>query len=101
MHGFDICGEAVNGEEGVRKAKQLKPSLVILDLSMPQMNGLQVAHELRESMPKLPIVMYTSYTNSALAKQATSAGVNTVIDKGSPMEALLAQLDEVLKRAAA
>jgi CheY-like chemotaxis protein len=57
--GFDSCIEARSGTEAIEKSRHLLPNLVILDFSLPGMNGLQLAQELREILPRLPIFMPT------------------------------------------
>ena len=57
---FDICGEAENGRDAIEKAQQLRPDLIVLDLSMPVMNGLDAARMLKRLMPKVPLIMYSA-----------------------------------------
>ena len=57
-----VCGEAVNGRDAIVKAQELLPDLVILDFSMPVMNGLEVARTLKRTRPCLPAVSYTHLT---------------------------------------
>ena len=59
--GWEVCGEAANGREAVAKAQQLKPDLVVLDLSMPVMNGLEAARELKRLLPSMPLLLFTNY----------------------------------------
>ena len=54
---FEICGEAENGKEAIAKALELHPDLIVLDLSMPIMNGLDAARELKQVMPTVPLIM--------------------------------------------
>jgi DNA-binding NarL/FixJ family response regulator len=89
---FEVCGEAENGRMGVELAVKLKPDLIILDLSMPVMDGLQAAREIRELMPAVPILMYTSFTNANLPAEALAAGVRKVATKPSPPEELVEDL---------
>jgi DNA-binding NarL/FixJ family response regulator len=79
--GWEVCGEAGDGRQGVEFAAQLKPDLIVLDLSMPVMNGLEAASILRKSLPSTPIVMFTSYKTDHLAVQALEAGVTMLIQK--------------------
>jgi DNA-binding NarL/FixJ family response regulator len=97
---FEVCGEAENGRVGVERAVRLKPDLIILDLSMPVMDGLQAAREIRELMPAVPILMYTSFTNANLRAEARAAGVSRVAAKPSPPEALVKDLRVLLAPAA-
>lgn len=79
-HDMEVC-EAENGAEGVQKAEDLKPALVILDLSMPVMNGLEAARALQLTMPQVPLLMFTNNHGAAMEKEARSAGVFAVISK--------------------
>jgi DNA-binding NarL/FixJ family response regulator len=95
----EVCGEAENGRIAIDKARKLKPDLIVLDLSMPVMNGLEAARILRTMMPKTPILMYTSFATSNLAEEALAAGVSKVSTKSSP-PALINDLQMLLKNAA-
>ena len=90
--GIEVCGEAENGRLAIEKAKVLEPDAIVLDLSMPVMDGLEAARILRKLMPALPILMYTAFSNSHLATEAHAAGVSRVASKTSPPEALLQDL---------
>src|SRR5260370_18898205 len=59
--GFEVCGEAADGVEGIEQAKKLKPDLVVLDLAMPRMNGVEAALILSQTMPTLPVIILTMY----------------------------------------
>ena len=62
--GFEICGEAADGMEGVQKGRELKPDLIVLDFLMPRINGLQAALILHEIEPSTPIILFTFYKNA-------------------------------------
>jgi DNA-binding NarL/FixJ family response regulator len=94
-----VCGEAENGQRAIAEAERLKPDLIVLDLSMPIMNGLEAARILRGMMPNIPILMYTSFASSNLAEEAMAAGVSRVSTKSSP-PALIEDLQLLLKDAA-
>jgi CheY-like chemotaxis protein len=72
---------AKDGAQGVRKAQELKPSLIILDLSMPVMNGLEAARALKLLMPHVPLLMFTNNAGAAMEKEARSAGISAVVCK--------------------
>ena len=72
-----VCGEAENGQDAIQKAHHLKPDLVLMDFSMPIMNGLDAASHLKKQSPKIPIVMLTTFKratfwNSAPTKRASA-----------------------------
>lgn len=95
----EVCGEAENGRVAIDQAQKLKPDLIVLDLSMPVMNGLEAARILRGMMPTIPILMYTSFATSNLAEEALAAGVSRVATKSSP-PALIEGLQILLNSAA-
>jgi|SRR6185295_10995232 DNA-binding NarL/FixJ family response regulator len=78
---WTICGEATNGRDALEKAHELQPDLVILDFSMPVMNGLETATMLKKTSPRLPIVMLTAFKDRFLEQQAFNAGVSWVLSK--------------------
>ena len=67
-HGFDICGEALNGTEAIEKVRELKPEIVLLDISMPGMDGIQTAFEIRRIAPATKIVFFTVHDDPHFAK---------------------------------
>lgn len=86
---FDVCGEAGNGREAIEKAPQLHPDLIIMDFSMPGMNGLDAVHALREALPSTPIIMFSNYNDDFLKRLALSLGVAAVISKSQSTSVLL------------
>ncbi len=87
--GWAVYGEAENGQQAIEKAGQLKPDLIVLDLSMPVMNGLQATFELKKLLPSTPIVMFTSFKTDYLRDQALKAGVTVVIEKSNSLVVLV------------
>jgi CheY-like chemotaxis protein len=73
--------DAVDGADGVRKAQEIKPNLIILDLSMPVMNGLEAARALKLLMPLVPLLMFTNNAGEILKKDALAAGIFAVVCK--------------------
>ena len=86
---FDVCGEAENGREAVEKARELQPDLVLLDLSMPVMNGLDAARALKRLMPEVPVIMFSAYGDSSAEKEARSAGAWALVSKSEHASVLL------------
>ena len=93
---FDVCGEAENGREAVEKARELRPDLVLLDLSMPVMNGLDAARALKRLMPEVPVIMFSAYGDSSAEKEARSAGVWALVSKSEHASVLLGKARCVL-----
>lgn len=84
--GFATCGEAENGKEGLELAGELHPDLITLDVSMPVMNGLDAAKELRKIYPKTPIILFTLFGDRQLQAEASRIGVNLVLSKTTPLK---------------
>jgi DNA-binding NarL/FixJ family response regulator len=86
--GYEVCGEACDGLEGVEKGLELKPDLIVLDFSMPRINGLQTALMLHEIVPDTPIILYTLYKDVIPISEAQAAGVDSIVSKGDNPTAL-------------
>jgi DNA-binding NarL/FixJ family response regulator len=86
--GFEVCGEAADGLEGVEKGLELKPDLIVLDFSMPRINGLQTALMLHEIVPDTPIILYTLYKDVIPIREAQAAGVASIVSKGDNLATL-------------
>jgi DNA-binding NarL/FixJ family response regulator len=78
---FEVCGEAVDGLDAIEKTRRLKPDLIILDLSMPRMNGFQAARKLRAMKFSAPIILFTIFAELIQPEEARSAGVNAIVAK--------------------
>lgn len=91
---------ATNGQEAVDAGTCNPPDLAILDVSMPVMSGLEAAERLHKNLPRLPIILYTSYAD-LLKPRMHELGVVAVFDKSSSLRELLNTVDECLDRKAA
>jgi DNA-binding NarL/FixJ family response regulator len=96
---WSVCGEAENGLDGIDKAQLLHPDLIVLDLAMPVMNGLQAARVLRQLLPEVPIVMFTNLGSSYLRTEALAAGINSVTDKSEGVATLVGRIQQLLSAA--
>jgi CheY-like chemotaxis protein len=76
-----VCSESENGQNAVAEAGRCRPDLIVLDYSMPVMNGLEAAPLLRKVLPLTPIIMFTMFANEVFATQAIAAGVTAVVSK--------------------
>ena len=86
--GIKVCGEPADGLEGVEKGVELRPDLIVLDFSMPRLNGLQVALMLHEIVPHTPIIMFTFYKDAILSRLAHNSGVTSVVSKADQLTIL-------------
>lgn len=96
---WEVCGEAENGREGIDKALRLRPDLILLDLSMPIMNGFQAARELHRLLPRVPLLMFTSFGGSEIEHEALASGIAAVKSKSDGIESLRGSIQELLKAA--
>jgi CheY-like chemotaxis protein len=94
--GFKTCIEAENGKEAIDVAKQNKPDVIVLDLSMPVMNGLQSAPELRKLLPQIPIILFTLYGQSLSQTEASKSGISLVLEKTVPLSTLIEKAHQLM-----
>ena len=78
---FFVCGEAVDGVDAIEKATKLQPDFILLDLSMPRMNGMEAAAVLKRMMPNVLIVAFTMYAELLGKSLPSTVGIDAVIDK--------------------
>jgi DNA-binding NarL/FixJ family response regulator len=83
---FTICGEAQSGREAVKKSQECHPDLIIIDYSMPGMNGSEAATKIRQNHPTLPIIMLTDFKGQFLEQQASKAGITLVLSKADGID---------------
>jgi DNA-binding NarL/FixJ family response regulator len=86
---FDVCGDAENGLEAVEMAQVLRPDLILLDLSMPMMNGIEAACELKRLMPMVPIIVFSEYSDVFSEREARSSGISALVLKTEHLTVLL------------
>jgi DNA-binding NarL/FixJ family response regulator len=77
----EVCGEAVNGVDAIEKARTLSPDLILLDYSMPAMNGIETGAVLKAMLPQVPVILFTSQDTSAIESAAISVGIRAVVPK--------------------
>jgi len=78
---WQICGEAKNGTEAVQKSLELRPNFILMDISMPELNGLEAARLLRRDLPGVTILVMSQHDPMQLLPRAIEAGANACIDK--------------------
>jgi len=95
---FKICGEAYNGREAVQMAQSLHPDLILMDLSMPVMNGIEASRVLKKLEPRVPIIAFSEYSDVLSDQEADSAGISARVSKGGPFSVLLSKARMLLRR---
>ncbi|HWO37392.1 MAG TPA: response regulator transcription factor [Candidatus Acidoferrum sp.] len=78
---WTVCGEAENGRAGVEKFQALKPDVVLLDLSMPDMTGIETAQQMSAADPTVPLILFTIMEIEGIAEAARDAGIQAIVPK--------------------
>jgi CheY-like chemotaxis protein len=94
--GYDVW-EAGDGAEAIGKVGSLQPDLVIVDLAMPQMNGVEVASVIHERIPGVPIIALTMYEQFFGPMLASAVGVSAVVSKADGMEKLVDCVESLMR----
>jgi CheY-like chemotaxis protein len=95
--GWQICGEALDGKEAIRQAAALKPDLVILDISMPNMGGLEAAREILRTNSETKVLIFTMHESRQIRAETEAIGVQGIAVKSAPLSSLLATIDSILR----
>jgi DNA-binding NarL/FixJ family response regulator len=96
-----VCAVVENGREAIEEACRLQPDLIVLDIAMPVMNGLEAARVLRQIMPSVPLIMYSANPNEVSEQSARSIGVSGLISKSEKVAVLIETIRGLLHRRAA
>jgi len=95
--GHEVIGEASDGREALKLARTLNPDIAVLDLSMPLLNGLDAAREIRRLAPDIKIILLTMYTDKGYVLQALRAGARGYVLKTQAAEDLISAIREILR----
>jgi two-component system, NarL family, nitrate/nitrite response regulator NarL len=95
---IDVIGEAENGHTAVCEAKRLQPDVVIMDIAMPRLNGLEAARRIARQVPASRVLMLSAYRDEQYAKQAFEAGAAGYIPKAFASEGLLQAIRQACKK---
>ncbi len=95
--GFTVVGEAAHGGEALTRLETTPCDVLVLDLSLPRINGLEVIRRVRERWPEVAIVVHSMYPSSQYAARVIEAGARAYVSKQESVEALLSALDRVLR----
>jgi DNA-binding NarL/FixJ family response regulator len=94
---WKVCGEASDGSEALHKAQELCPDIILLDISMPGANGLDVVRTLRHEMPETKIVIMSQHDPILVLPRALEAGAHACVDKDSLSTDLLPTIERLVK----
>lgn len=94
--GFDVCGDSRTASQAIVEAMFARPDLIVLDMSLPDMNGLQAAGILHRVVPESPIVLFTLYVGTVLEREARKFGVSAMISKHEPTDMVVQKAAELL-----
>lgn len=83
---WTVCGEAENGRSGIRLFQKLRPDVVLLDLAMPDINGIEAAKRMSVLNPRIPLVLFTVLDVEGLEKAAREAGICSIVSKAQAWE---------------
>jgi PAS domain S-box-containing protein len=92
---YDVCGEAADGNDALEKARQLKPDVIVMDVSMPTLNGLEATRLIRQEVPGSEVVIMSQHDSPAMIREAFKAGARGYVVKSSMGKDLLVALDKV------
>ncbi len=98
---LEISGEATDGLEAIAKATELRPDMILMDVAMPKMNGVEAALAIRKMFPEIRIVLFTFYENSVHSGLAKASGVDLVLSKSAGTATLLNSIRVLLEEGAA
>jgi len=93
---FKVCGEAVNGTDAIEKAQQLQPELILLDLSMPLMTGIEAASVLKRMLPQTKIVLFSIHMDDIPKSLIAVSGIDLAISKADGIVGLAERLNSLL-----
>jgi DNA-binding NarL/FixJ family response regulator len=95
--GWEVCGTAANGREAVEKAAELRPDVVVIDMTMPELNGLDAARQIKRQLPGTEILMFTAHENDQLIRDAFEAGVKSFIFKSDAHQLLVEAIESLAR----
>lgn len=96
---WEVCGEATDGQDAVDKAKQLQPDVIVLDITMPRLNGLDATALLRKEVPEAKIVILSQHQPALMKQVALTAGAGAYVTKSEVSRELMAAIDDLLEGA--
>jgi len=92
---MEVVGEAANGLEAIQQVDQLRPNLILMDLEMPRLDGVEAAQRIKERFQPTGIIMLTIHSSDSNREKAMGAGVDAFLEKGGSTETLIKTIREI------
>jgi DNA-binding NarL/FixJ family response regulator len=96
LEDWEISGEAANGPQAIQKAMELKPDLILMDLSMPRLNGIETASVLKNMLPGVRIILFTMFDCELGSRLSSAVGVELVVPKSEGLTGLVKALNHLM-----
>jgi len=93
---WEVCGEAVDGQDAVDRVKELQPDIIVLDVGMPRMNGLEAAELIRKQVPDSRIVILSQHEPQVVKQAALSAGARAYVTKSQVSQELVTAIERII-----
>lgn len=94
---FEVCGEAENGAEAIKEVKRVRPDVVVLNVTMPLLNGFQAARQIRKQIPETAIVILSSHADKHFIAEAKKIGARAYVPKSKIGQALVEALEAAVR----
>lgn len=91
--GWEVCGEAQTGREAVEKARELRPDLVVIDVSMPELNGIDAARQIKKTCPQAEVVVITQHDADQVVREVLESGARGYVLKSDSAKELVAAVE--------
>jgi DNA-binding NarL/FixJ family response regulator len=98
--GLTVVGEAADGDEAIVEATRLQPDVIILDLAMPRLSGLEAIPVLRRIAPGAKIIVFSGFANASVGAQVLALGAVSYLEKGANPDLIVATIEQALADAA-
>lgn len=101
VEGVEVAGEAGGGLAACDEAEHVRPDVVLMDLSMPDISGIDAMRKIHEAQPELPVVILTAHADDGVRREAFDAGADGFLPKGTPLDEIVSTLSHAARTPAA